>query len=76
MPDLVWQKSSFSGSDAGQECVELASELSPGTLLLRESDAPDVVIRTTPTVLHRLLHATRTGALTGAKAGEAREPGR
>ncbi|MHC0433140.1 DUF397 domain-containing protein [Streptomyces sp. O3] len=60
MPGLVWQKSSFSGDDANRDCVEVAAPHS-GTLLLRESDAPDVVLRAAPTSLRALLRAVRSG---------------
>jgi hypothetical protein len=57
--ELVWQKSSFSGSDAGQECVEIAAPPSLGMLLLRESDSPETVIRTSPAALQGLTAAIR-----------------
>jgi hypothetical protein len=57
----VWQKSSFSGSDAGQECVELAVAARGGTILLRESDTPDAVVTTTPAALRALIRAVRAG---------------
>ncbi|MEU3465192.1 DUF397 domain-containing protein [Streptomyces sp. NPDC006733] len=42
---LQWQKSSFSGA-GGENCVELAA--AAGSVLIRESDDPGVVLRTTP----------------------------
>ncbi|WP_406353741.1 DUF397 domain-containing protein [Streptomyces sp. NBC_00658] len=45
---IQWQKSTYSGGAAGNECVELAH--GEDELLLRESDAPD-----------RILPLTRTG---------------
>ena len=59
---IQWQKSSFSGGAAGNECVELAH--SKGELLLRESDDPTRILRltTTPAPLIHLLQAIRTGA--------------
>ncbi|MEV6178807.1 DUF397 domain-containing protein [Streptomyces sp. NPDC052015] len=38
MTTLDWQKSSFSGSGDGNNCLELAA--TPTTLRLRESDTP------------------------------------
>ncbi|WP_427921399.1 DUF397 domain-containing protein [Streptomyces sp. cg40] len=49
-----WQKSSFSGGAAGNECVELA--YGEGELLLRESDDPTRILPLTPTTLAALLH--------------------
>lgn len=49
---VQWQKSSFSGA-GGEECVELGRE--EGRILLRESDAPDTVIATTPARLNALV---------------------
>ncbi|MCX5525376.1 DUF397 domain-containing protein [Streptomyces bobili] len=49
-----WQKSSYSGPDDGNDCLELAS--TPTTLHLRESDAPATILTTTPTPLTPLTH--------------------
>jgi hypothetical protein len=57
----IWQKSSYSGPDDGNNCVELAS--TPTTLRLRESDDPATVLTTTRTPLTHLLHAIRVGSL-------------
>jgi hypothetical protein len=43
MSKFVWQKSSYSGS-GDNNCVELAA--AEGTLALRESDDPTVVLHT------------------------------
>lgn len=56
---LRWQKSTFSGGAEGNACVELAA--SPATLHLRESDAPDTALSTTPTALAHLLAGIRAG---------------
>ncbi|MFM9706238.1 DUF397 domain-containing protein [Streptomyces galilaeus] len=56
-----WQKSSYSGPDDGNDCLELAS--TPTTLHLRESDTPATVLTTTPTPLTHLLAAIRAQAL-------------
>ncbi|MFI6401400.1 DUF397 domain-containing protein [Streptomyces sp. NPDC050548] len=52
-----WQKSSFSGSGDGNNCVELAT--TPTTLHLRESETPATFLTTTPTALAALLQAIR-----------------
>ncbi|MDC0772639.1 DUF397 domain-containing protein [Streptomyces sp. HD] len=55
-PDLIWQKSSFSGGGDGDNCVELALPAMPPTsICLRESDAPTTILTTTPTAFHALL---------------------
>ncbi|MCX4908191.1 DUF397 domain-containing protein [Streptomyces sp. NBC_00878] len=61
MSEPMWQKSSFSGDDANRDCVEVATAPGGGTLLLRESDAPDAVLRTAPASLRALLGAARSG---------------
>ncbi|GAA1911682.1 hypothetical protein GCM10009716_22050 [Streptomyces sodiiphilus] len=55
-----WQKSSFSGSDGSDNCLEAArGPAGSGGLLLRESDRPETVLTTTPARLHALLDAAR-----------------
>ncbi|MFJ6622664.1 DUF397 domain-containing protein [Kitasatospora sp. NPDC091335] len=61
MSELHWQKSSFSGSNAGGSCVELAAGAAD-VRHLRESDDPPVVLTTSATRLRAFL--------LGAKAGE------
>ncbi|MCF4139412.1 DUF397 domain-containing protein [Streptomyces sp. Tue 6430] len=56
-----WQKSSYSGPDDGNDCLELAS--TSATLHLRESDTPTTVLTTTPAPLAHLLDAIRTRTL-------------
>lgn len=56
--ELRWRKSSFS-ADTGA-CVEVAED--DGFVFLRESDDPDVIVRTTRRKLRAFLE--------GAKAGE------
>ncbi|MEV5487329.1 DUF397 domain-containing protein [Streptomyces bobili] len=56
-----WQKSSYSGPDDGNDCLELAS--TPTTLHLRETDTPATILTTTPTPLTHLLDAIRAQAL-------------
>ncbi|MEV0113543.1 DUF397 domain-containing protein [Streptomyces sp. NPDC050844] len=53
MPELNWQKSSFSGGPQG-ECLYVASAPG-GTIHLRESDAPDKILTTAPAQLTALL---------------------
>ncbi|MFG3232641.1 DUF397 domain-containing protein [Streptomyces antibioticus] len=61
LPDN-WQKSSYSGPDDGNACIELASS-TPTTLHLRESETPVTVLTTTPAPLSDLLRAVRDGLL-------------
>lgn len=56
--EIQWRKSSF--SEQSGNCLELA--VIGGHVLLRESDDPDVIVRTTPAKLEAFL--------AGAKAGE------
>ncbi|MFF3452176.1 DUF397 domain-containing protein [Streptomyces sp. NPDC002667] len=49
-----WQKSSFSGSGDGNNCLELAT--TPGTAHLRESDTPGIRLSTAPGALVHLLN--------------------
>ncbi|WP_329366002.1 DUF397 domain-containing protein [Streptomyces sp. NBC_01483] len=57
MPELDWQKSTFSGGPQG-ECVNIT--VTPdGTIRLRESDEPRTVLATTPEGLAALLHHLR-----------------
>lgn len=55
---LIWQKSTYSGEEG--DCVELAAT-SGGSVLIRESDEPGVVLSTTPSALARFLHAIKRG---------------
>ncbi|MFJ2264342.1 DUF397 domain-containing protein [Streptomyces sp. NPDC087844] len=54
MPEITWQKSTFSGGPQG-ECLYIAPA-PDGTLRLRESDTPDTILATTPQGLAGLLH--------------------
>ncbi|MFJ8104220.1 DUF397 domain-containing protein [Streptomyces sp. NPDC096132] len=53
-----WQKSSFSGSGDGNNCLELAGTPT-ATLHLRESDTPATILTTTPGALALLLEGIR-----------------
>jgi hypothetical protein len=53
MPELHWQKSTFSSGPQG-DCLNVA--IAPdGTIRVRESDAPRIVLTTTPHGLAALL---------------------
>ncbi|WP_329300138.1 DUF397 domain-containing protein [Streptomyces sp. NBC_00659] len=54
-----WQKSSFSGSGDGNNCVELAT--TPGSVHLRESDTPALRLSTTAGAVAHLLLRIKTG---------------
>ncbi|WP_371791297.1 DUF397 domain-containing protein [Streptomyces sp. NBC_01471] len=56
--EIQWRKSSF--SEQAGNCLELA--VVDGDVLLRESDDPAVIVRTTPAKL--------AAFLAGAKSGE------
>ncbi|WP_328771375.1 DUF397 domain-containing protein [Streptomyces sp. NBC_00286] len=62
MPQLAWQKSSFSSGGEGN-CVELAAASAPYRIHLRESDQPHGIATTTPRALAGLLHALKSGNL-------------
>lgn len=57
MPELHWQKSSYSGGPEGN-CLYVAPA-PDGTIRLRESDTPDVILATAPDALHALLTALK-----------------
>ncbi|MFE2535054.1 DUF397 domain-containing protein [Streptomyces sp. NPDC059371] len=56
MPELNWQKSTH--SQEASSCVYLATTPT-GTILLRESDAPETVLATGPRQLAALISALR-----------------
>ncbi|MET7618065.1 DUF397 domain-containing protein [Streptomyces sp. NPDC005408] len=60
MPQLAWQKSSFSGGGEG-ECVELAA--TSGDIHFRESDRPTQIATTNRVTLAALLDAIKAGDL-------------
>ncbi|NUP17204.1 MAG: DUF397 domain-containing protein [Streptomyces sp.] len=59
MPDLEWQKSSFSGGPESN-CLYLATA-PDGTIRLRESDTPETIMTAAPEGLAALLHALKAG---------------
>ncbi|GAA3191312.1 MULTISPECIES: DUF397 domain-containing protein [Streptomyces] len=56
--EIKWQKSSFSGG-GGEQCLETA--ISNGEILLRESDDPTVIVKTTPEKLAAFLLGVKNG---------------
>lgn len=56
VPQLNWQKSSFSGE--GNNCVNLTSA-PDGTIRLRESDNPESIVTTTPRALRSFIHGVK-----------------
>jgi ribulose-5-phosphate 4-epimerase/fuculose-1-phosphate aldolase len=58
MSEIVWQKSSYSGSGDGTNCVEIGA--TRHTLALRESDNPTAVLHTHRPQLTALLRHIRT----------------
>ncbi|AXE79493.1 DUF397 domain-containing protein [Streptomyces atratus] len=60
MTDAInWQKSSFSGADNNQSCIELAPV--DGSIKMRESDDPDVVVTTTVAKLRAFVLGVKAG---------------
>ncbi|WP_310728965.1 DUF397 domain-containing protein [Streptomyces sp. N2A] len=55
--ELRWQKSSFSASN--EQCLETAR--ASGEILIRESDDPQVVVRTTPEKLAAFILGVKNG---------------
>jgi hypothetical protein len=56
--DIDWQKSSFSGNE-GPNCVEIAQD--GDAILIRESDAPHVILSTTRANLAALIAGVEAG---------------
>ncbi|MCL7376418.1 DUF397 domain-containing protein [Streptomyces sp. 35G-GA-8] len=57
--DIQWRKSSKSSNAAGSDCLQLAEH--DGQILMRESDNPDVIIRTTRAQLRAFLDGAKQG---------------
>ncbi|MGO4424492.1 DUF397 domain-containing protein [Streptomyces sp. MCAF7] len=55
-----WQKSSYSAQ--GNACLYVSST-ADATIRLRESDAPDTILTTTPTALRSLIRSAKAGHL-------------
>jgi Lhr-like helicase len=60
-----WQKSSYSGEAAN--CINVAAA-TDASIRLRESDAPDTIITTTPESLKALIHSTKANGSTPPQA--------
>ncbi|KRV51261.1 hypothetical protein AQ490_00360 [Wenjunlia vitaminophila] len=58
MPDLNWKKSSY--SERASSCLYLAAT-PDGTIKLRESDAPEVVLTTRSATLGALIRGIKAG---------------
>jgi hypothetical protein len=58
LPTPHWRKSSFSGE--GNNCLNVASA-ADGTIRLRESEAPNTTLTTTPTHLAHFIRAAKAG---------------
>ncbi|WP_434481754.1 DUF397 domain-containing protein [Streptomyces sp. NBC_01340] len=54
---IHWQKSTYSGD--GSNCVYVAATPT-GTVRLRESDAPETILTTTPAALNSLIRTLKT----------------
>ncbi|MEV7419001.1 DUF397 domain-containing protein [Streptomyces sp. NPDC089919] len=57
--DIEWRKSSKSTDAEGTNCLELAEQ--GGEILIRESDRPDVVVRTSRAKLRAFLDGAAAG---------------
>ncbi|MBN3931066.1 DUF397 domain-containing protein [Streptomyces verrucosisporus] len=58
MPDLYWQKSTYSAEAAN--CVYVAAS-DDGTIKLRESDRPGSILTTTPESLRTFIRGIKAG---------------
>ncbi|PSJ25124.1 DUF397 domain-containing protein [Streptosporangium nondiastaticum] len=61
MSEYVWQKSSYSGTAAN--CLYVAPGTAAGTIRLRESDAPDLILTAPPAALDTLIRAIKDDRL-------------
>ncbi|MFJ3837005.1 DUF397 domain-containing protein [Streptomyces sp. NPDC054904] len=59
--DIQWEKSLYSTDAEGSNCLEVAEGEGDDEILLRESDDPAVVIRTTRAKLQAFLDGARAG---------------
>lgn len=62
MDQLTWQKSTFSDG-AGANCVYVAATRTTGAIHLRESDAPETTLTTTPEALAALIRTLNSPAI-------------
>ncbi|MEU9458553.1 MULTISPECIES: DUF397 domain-containing protein [unclassified Streptomyces] len=58
---ICWQKSSFSGADNNQSCIELAAV--DGSIKMREGDDPDVIVTTSVARLRAFVLGVKAGKL-------------
>lgn len=56
---INWQKSSFSGPDDNQSCIELAPV--EGSIKMRESDDPNVIVTTSVAKLRAFVLGVKAG---------------
>ncbi|MGW4033307.1 DUF397 domain-containing protein [Streptomyces sp. NPDC004838] len=56
---INWQKSSFSGADDNQSCLEVAPYA--GAIKIRESDDPDVIVTTSVEKLGAFIKGVKNG---------------
>ncbi|MFI0911421.1 DUF397 domain-containing protein [Streptomyces abikoensis] len=73
MSTYHWQKSSYSGT--ASNCLNIAP-VGDGTLRLRESDDPDVVLATSTASLRALIRAAKAGRLPAGGEWRLWSPGR
>ncbi|WP_381797584.1 DUF397 domain-containing protein [Streptomyces niveus] len=57
--EIKWQKSSFSGADDNQNCLELTE--ANGQILMRESEAPDTIVTTDRDKLRAFIAGVKAG---------------
>ncbi|MGW1076897.1 DUF397 domain-containing protein [Streptomyces sp. NPDC002537] len=69
-----WQRSRFSGSGGGNECLEAAGG-PDGRLCFRESDRSRTVLTPSPGAWAALLRAVRSGLLDPARPARPPRPG-
>lgn len=57
--EIRWQKSSYSGGDDNQDCIEVAA--SADGILIRESDDPDVILPISSRKLATFIQGVKAG---------------
>ncbi|WP_449478383.1 DUF397 domain-containing protein [Streptomyces abikoensis] len=71
MTGLHWQKSSYCQEGSSCLCLALGETCA---VLVRESDAPGVILATTPASLRPFLTHIKTGTLSASEPGGRRYP--
>ncbi|MBT2382040.1 DUF397 domain-containing protein [Streptomyces sp. ISL-11] len=61
MAETIWHKSSYSGADDNQDCLELASV--DAAIMMRESDLPGIALRTSTRALRALIASAKADGL-------------